>query len=690
MRRLLSICIISFSTYIHATNSQYHPFIEEGKEWEVLVSPSSGSEYTEKYFFDGDTVIAGMTCKKMLCQYDATMAAYYGAAPVYVAALYEADEKVWIFNPDTEQAVLLYDFGANTGDMLDIGKPGQGRYALDTSPCRITDVQSVERKGTERRYIFIQNGSSPGTGIDIRKYWIEGIGTSKGPLMNSHFNSYGSDRFMHCCKVNEEVIYDTSCYPTALFTRQADVRDNGGIPPQPFITEGKKWIVGEKDGNSNHFNRITTYYFDGEVTVAGHTCARMMASVEDEDGEMATPILTAYVFEKDRQVWAISPSETEPVMLYDFGHYSGDEITVARIDADHQSSTFTVGYGNPYEHDGIRYRSYAFKSSYVSRWTEGIGGWSAPLRNFHLESDSTQEELLAVTSGPDTIYIAPQRLQLAYDNVRQGLHYFRDTDSYYRPFIEDGKIWELIDRDVDGTIVQQRTCYFGQDTVVAGIQCKQLMEHSIALSDGTATQRLLGVLFEEECKVWCFVPGESSPRLVYDFAARKGDSLALANPLPDMWTERALKIRDLDKKRSYGLVLGHYSWEKPDDIVEHRHWYSLNNDIYLQRYVTDRYWIPGVGSVSGPIFNHPNGHSSGTLVRCYVGDDVVYLNQAYYSQWISTAIRDIPQSPSAADANSSFVNRHSSSLYDLQGRRLSAPPAKGMYIQDKRVKILCR
>ena len=39
-----------------------------------------------------------------------------------------------------------------------------------------------------------------------------------------------------------------------------------------------------------------------------------------------------------------------------------------------------------------------------------------------------------------------------------------------------------------------------------------------------------------------------------------------------------------------------------------------------------------------------------------------------------------------ADANSSFVNRHSSSLYDLQGRRLSAPPARGMYIRDKRVK----
>ena len=686
MRRLISLCIITFSSYIHATNSQYHPFIEEGKEWEVVASRSNGSEYTIRFFFDGDTVIAGTTCKKMLRQYDATMASYYGTAPIYEAALYEADGKVWIFNPDTEEAVLLYDFGANTGDMLDIGKPAQGHWALETYPCRITDVQSVERMGANRRYIFIQYGDNPSTEIDITRYWIEGIGTSKGPLMNSHFNLYGFNGFMRCCKVNGEVIYDTSCYPSDVFTRQTDVRDNGGIPPQPFIAEGKKWIVGEKDYHSNHFNRITTYYFDGEATVAGHTCARMMASVEDEDGETAPPILTAYVFEKGRQVWAISPAETEPVMLYDFGHFSGDEITVARIGAEHQPSTFTVGYDSPYEHAGIRYRSYKFRSNNVSRWTEGIGGWSAPLRNFHLESDSTGEELLAVISGSDTIYIAPQRLQLAYDHVRQGLHYYRDTDSYYRPFIEDGKIWELIGRDADGSILQQATCYFGQDTIVAGIQCKQLMEKSLDLSDGTVTQRTLGLLFEEECKVWCFVAGETTPRLVYDFMAQKGDSLALTNPFPNMWTERELRIHQLDGFRTYGLVLGHYSWEQPDGIMEHRHWYSLCNDIQYQQYSYGNYWITGVGSVSGPVCNHPNGHHSGVLVRCYVGDDVLYLNQAYYSQWIPTAIRDLPAQPATEDSGSMF-NVQRSTYYDLSGRRLSAPPAKGMYIQDKRVKI---
>ena len=688
MRRLLLLCLITISSYIHAANDQYHPFIEEGKEWEVVVSRSNGTEYTETYFFDGDTVIAGTMCRKMLCQYDATMASYYGTAPVYVAALYETDEKVWLFNPNTEEAVLLYDFGANNDDMLDIGKPGQGRYALDTYPCRITDVQSVERMGANRRYIFIQYGESPGTGIDIEKYWIEGIGTSNGPLMNSHFGLYGFNGFMRCCKVNGEVIYDTSCYPSDVFTRQADVRDNGGIPAQPFIAEGKQWIVGEKDYYSNHFNRITTYYFDGETLVAGQTCARMMACAEDEDGRTSDPLLAAFVFEKDRQVWAFAPDTEEPVMLYDFGHFAGDEITVARVSADHQSSTFTVGYDSPYVHDGTRYRSYNFDSSLVSRWTEGIGGWSAPLRNYHLERDSTQEELLVVTCGSDTIYVAPQRLQLAYDHVRQGLHYFRDTDPYYRPFIEDGKIWELINRDVDGSIVQQITCYFGQDTIVAGIPCKQLMEQSLELSDGTIKHNLLATLFEDERKVWCFIPEETTPRLVYDFMAQRGDSLALANPLPGMWTERSLKMHHLDKNRTYGLVLGHYSWEKPDEILEHRHWYSLSNDIYLQYYLTNYFWIPGVGSVMGPIYNHPNGHSSGRLVRCYVGDDILYINQDYYSQWVPTAIRDISVSPDSGQVSSSKFQVPSSKLFDLSGRRLSAPPAKGLYLEDGRKRMV--
>ena len=38
-------------------------------------------------------------------------------------------------------------------------------------------------------------------------------------------------------------------------------------------------------------------------------------------------------------------------------------------------------------------------------------------------------------------------------------------------------------------------------------------------------------------------------------------------------------------------------------------------------------------------------------------------------------------------APSKISNPQSSIIYDLQGRRLSAPPAKGLYIQDKRVKI---
>ena len=51
-----------------------------------------------------------------------------------------------------------------------------------------------------------------------------------------------------------------------------------------------------------------------------------------------------------------------------------------------------------------------------------------------------------------------------------------------------------------------------------------------------------------------------------------------------------------------------------------------------------------------------------------------------------TAIRDLPAQPATGDSGSMF-NVQRSTYYDLSGRRLSAPPAKGMYIEDKRVKI---
>ena len=121
------------------------------------------------------------------------------------------------------------------------------------------------------------------------------------------------------------------------------------------------------------------------------------------------------------------------------------------------------------------------------------------------------------------------------------------------------------------------------------------------------------------------------------------------------------------------------------DVIRWHYW--GDGPVPTGAYLT--YWIEGVGRISD--FFHPQSRFRQEITSAVSPIESVFENGVciYGDPSVNTAIRAIPQSPSNPDAHSSFVNRHSSSLYDLQGRRLSAPPARGMYIQDKRVKILC-
>ena len=72
--------------------------------------------------------------------------------------------------------------------------------------------------------------------------------------------------------------------------------------------------------------------------------------------------------------------------------------------------------------------------------------------------------------------------------------------------------------------------------------------------------------------------------------------------------------------------------------------------------------------------------------------DMTKIEQVYngkvlpLSSYNPTAIRNLFESPDNGIAPSSKVNVQSSKLFDLSGRRLSAPPAQGLYIEDGKVK----
>ena len=185
----------------------YRPMIEDGKVWKVgSVILANLAQEVKYYYFDGDTIINGKTCKQMWCQ------TYYGPnCPIYslvelsspslgyVGAWYEEDNKVYFCTID-HQFKLMYDFSLNSNDTLQINN--------------LSYVIGPKQTGGIRGFKGVYRSVFPCSGIDTSRSdfwfarWLEGVGSIDGPTTNVFNVELGDPMwFLMSCTVGDEVIY---------------------------------------------------------------------------------------------------------------------------------------------------------------------------------------------------------------------------------------------------------------------------------------------------------------------------------------------------------------------------------------------------------------------------------------------------------------------------------------------------
>ncbi len=191
----------------------YRPFVEEGKVWKVgqLINENTTAR-VQYYYFDGDTVIDGRKCKRMMCytQCAEEYPLYDGFLSLLnpVAALYENQREVYIayYSSDNPNEVYLeprplYDFGlASKNSSLVFGDRGYG------NECEVkafsSGYRSTDRfKGHYIEFQMVEDDYSIGT-------WLEGVGSEGGPLDNGLLPvpTHYPKELMEC-RVGDEVIY---------------------------------------------------------------------------------------------------------------------------------------------------------------------------------------------------------------------------------------------------------------------------------------------------------------------------------------------------------------------------------------------------------------------------------------------------------------------------------------------------
>ena len=187
----------------------YHPFIEEGKVWKVGISAGMSNnqvKIVKYYYFDGDTIIDGKTCKQMMCQQfvspdypDYALITQYPLLNT-VGAWYEEDKKVYIYNSTSKQFKMMYDFSLDANDILHF-LDKDGYPPLMIGPNQTGGLEGF--KGVYRDIMmYVDERTIHST------FWLEGVGSIDGPTANTYYYEKGiHETFLMSCTIGDEIIY---------------------------------------------------------------------------------------------------------------------------------------------------------------------------------------------------------------------------------------------------------------------------------------------------------------------------------------------------------------------------------------------------------------------------------------------------------------------------------------------------
>ena len=224
-------------------NIAYRPFIEEGKVWKVGTISGNPVQVVDYYYFDGDTIIDGKSCKQMMCQRyvspDYSNEYWMPTSSLSkVGAWYEENKKVYFYDEIRHTMEMKYDFSLNAYDTLQINDEF---YVI--GPKQMGGIKGF--KGVYRDVVMWTPGNS-----NYSTTWLEGVGGLLGPRINA-YNPILSDAmpdFLMSCTVGDEVIYLNDEYedpatPVDCETRKVRFDFTHTIKTQP---RAPRRVVAEK------------------------------------------------------------------------------------------------------------------------------------------------------------------------------------------------------------------------------------------------------------------------------------------------------------------------------------------------------------------------------------------------------------------------------------------------------------
>ena len=416
--------IFDYQDFLNKENGVINPFVEEGKVWHMLYSNPEASDlypdYEFSYFIKGDTIITGMSCKKLYAYNEENK-----KKTEYKMALFEQEGKVFFIPEGSADSHVLYDFNFSAGSTTLVKDAIHPEWEIK---MRNNEERYMETDGVRRKCLLVNRVDNSDNAEDYPSgWWIEGIGSELGPLNTWLFESAGNTNNFLYCEINgQRVALDWSVIEEKENSDTIKQLEEYANDYRPFIEEGKVWKVGHFDAGSPLCYAISYYYFDGDTIVGGMPCKRMMCRTKVNeilgyDGFITNS--TEYVGalrEEGRRVYLALPHEENFNLLYDFESEVGTTIEAYSNGQPEDASSnpcviSNKTYGQFTNDDG----STSYKGAYVeiyaqhpdantaalTRWMEGVGMDVSPVFGHYMPGCCEYLwGLMTCTVGDEVLY----------------------------------------------------------------------------------------------------------------------------------------------------------------------------------------------------------------------------------------------------------------------------------------------
>lgn len=230
----------------------------------------------------------------------------------------------------------------------------------------------------------------------------------------------------------------------------------------------------------------------------------------------------------------------------------------------------------------------------------------------------------------------------------------------YLPFLTEGKVWHCISHDDephDTDIDVPYILYVHSDTVVGDQTCKKIYYDNGKNHSENPGGHYNDAGWEEEGKLYHF---ETYTEVIFD--EETGDDDLVDVTAPVLICDIGLNVGDSAMR---GVVT-------QADTIEIR-------GVQRKRIVVNNYdkyvWVEGIGFNTSlwPSQMPKHGSKYSYIDSCYVNGELIFTKDDFFAPAVTDGISTLTVS-----------KRNDGKTYDLQGRMVEKPTAKGIYIKNGR------